>query len=155
VEVKGIPDPGARAAIVRQRLAFEADPKGFLAAHQKSETELKQKLEQARAVLPQVQVGEAEMALAVRLALALGTEGHRADLTTIRAACTLAALDGRRHITLADVKRSAILALRHRRANPLDDEELDTNKLIEQVEGATENDPAEPPVVVAPEKKSP
>ena len=42
VEVKGIPDPAARAKIVRQRLAFEADPKGFLAAQQKSEAELKQ-----------------------------------------------------------------------------------------------------------------
>ena len=48
VEVKSILDPDARAAIVRQRLAFEADPGGFLAAHQKSEAELKQKLEQAR-----------------------------------------------------------------------------------------------------------
>ena len=116
---------------------------------------LKQQLEQARALLPQVQVGDEEMALAVRLALALGTEGHRADLTTIRAACTLAALGGRTAITLADVKRSAILALRHRMANPLDDEELDTNKLIEQVEAAAQTDPTEPPVVVTPEKKSP
>jgi magnesium chelatase subunit I len=154
VEVKGIPDPGARAAIIRQRLAFEADPKGFLAAHQKAEAELKQKVEQARELLPQVQVGEPEMALAVRLALALGTEGHRADLTTIRAACTLAALAGRREITLPDVKRSAVLALRHRRANPLDDEELDTNQLTEQVEAAAQNEPSEPPIILTPEKKS-
>ena len=155
VEVKSIADPAARAAIVRQRLAFEADPKGFLAAHRKSEAALKQQLEQARALLPQVQVGEAEMALAVRLALALGTEGHRADLTTIRAACTLAALDGRTAISRQDVKRAAVLALRHRMANPLDDEELDTNKLVEQVEAAAQTDPGEPPVVAAPEKKSP
>ena len=73
----------------------------------KPERELKQRLEQARALLPQVQVGEDEMALAVRLALALKTEGHRADLTTIRAACTVAALEGRTAVTLADVKRSA------------------------------------------------
>ena len=154
VEVKSILDPDARAAIVRQRLAFEADPGGFLAAHQKSEAELKQKLEQARALLPLVQVGEAEMALAVRLALALGTEGHRADLTTIRAACTLAALGGRTAITLADVKRSAILALRHRLGHPLDNEELDSNILIDKVEAAAQIDPTVPPEVVAPEKKT-
>jgi magnesium chelatase subunit I len=154
VEVKGILDPAARAAIVRQRLAFEADPKGFLAAHQLSELELKQRLEQARALLPQVQVGEDEMALAVRLALALKTEGHRADLTTIRAACTVAALQGRTAITLADVKRSAVLAFRHRLANPLDDEEMNANKLIEQVEAAAPADPTAPPEVVVPEKKN-
>ena len=154
VEVKSILDPDARAAIVRQRLAFEADPGGFLAAHQKSEADLKQKLEQARALLPLVQVGEAEMALAVRLALALGTEGHRADLTTIRAACTLAALGGRTAITLADVKRSAILALRHRLGHPLENEELDSNILIDKIEAAAQIDPTVPPEVVAPEKKT-
>jgi Mg-chelatase subunit ChlI len=154
VEVKGILDPAARAAIVRQRLAFEADPKGFLAAHQRPEAELKQKLEQARTLLPLVKIGEAEMALAVRLALALKTEGHRADLTTIRAACTLAALQGRQAITLADVKRSAVLAFRHRLANPLDDEDVDTNTLVEQVEAAAQADPAITPEVVVPEKKN-
>lgn len=154
VEVKGILDPTARAAIVRQRLAFEADPKGFLASHQPSELELKHRLEQAGALLPQVQVGEGEMALAVRLALALKTEGHRADLTTIRAACTVAALEGRKAVTLADVKRSAVFAFRHRLANPLDDEEVDANKLIEQVETASQADPTVPPEVVAQEKKN-
>ena len=141
VEVKSIADPAARAAIVRQRLAFEADPVGFLAAHQISAAALKHRLELARDLLPRVEVGEAEMALAVRLALALGTEGHRADLTTIRAACTLAALDGRTAISRQDVKRAAVLALRHRMANPLDDEELDTSKLVEQVEAAAQSDP--------------
>jgi Mg-chelatase subunit ChlI len=101
-----------------------------------------------------VQVGGEEMTLAVRLALALGTEGHRADLTTIRAACTLAALDGRTAISRQDVKGAAVLALRHRMANPLDDEELDTNKLVEQVEAAAQDAPEAPPDV-APEKKSP
>jgi Mg-chelatase subunit ChlI len=155
VAVKGLPDPGARAHIIRQRLAFEADPKAFLEAQQKSEDRLKKSVEQARALLPKVQVGDAALALAVRLALALGAEGHRADLTTIRAACAGAALAGRTAITLADVKQSAVLALRHRRANPLDEEEPDTDKLMEQVEAAAQAPFDEQPPQVPPEKKSP
>jgi Mg-chelatase subunit ChlI len=102
-----------------------------------------------------VQAGEAELGLAVRLALAFKTEGHRADLTTIRVAGALAALAGREAVSLADVKRGAVLALRHRLANPLDDEELDTAQLTEQVEAVAQADPNTPPVVAAPEKKSP
>ncbi|MBM4289342.1 MAG: magnesium chelatase ATPase subunit I [Deltaproteobacteria bacterium] len=156
VEVKGISDPQARAEIVRQRLAFEADPRGFLLAHQDSEAQLRIRLEEARQMLPQVQVGEAAMGLAVRLALALGAEGHRADLTTIRVACTLAALEGREEITLADVKKGAVLALRHRLArHPLEDEELDTHRLMEQVEAAAQSPGQESPEPAPPEKKSP
>lgn len=156
VEVKGISDAAARGEIVRRRLAFEADPLGFIRAQGENEAALKRRIEQARALLPQVQVGEAELGLAVRLALALGTEGHRADLTTIRAAAGLAALEGRRVITLADVKRCAILALRHRLArHPLDDEEISTDRLIEQVEAAAQTEPQQPPAPSPPEKKSP
>jgi Mg-chelatase subunit ChlI len=155
VAVKGLPDPAARARIIRQRLAFEADPPAFVEAQQQSEAQLKESVSQARALLPKVQVGDAEMALAVRLALALGAEGHRADLTTIRAACALAALAGRTAITLADVKQSAVLALRHRRANPLDEAEPDTAQLMEQVEAAAQAPLDEPPPQVPPEKKSP
>ena len=154
VEVRGLPEPAQRAEIVRQRLAFEADPKGFAAAHRQAEEALKQRLVLARALLHKVTVGEAALGLAVRLALALGAEGHRADLTTIRAASALAALAGRTEVSLADVKQAAVLALRHRRAVALDDEAGDPNLLVEQVEAATQNLQTESPPQLQPEKKS-
>lgn len=155
VAVRGLPDPRERARVIRQRLDFEADPQAFLEAQQEAEARLRETLILARTLLPQVQVGEPEMALAVRLALALGAEGHRADLTTIRTACAIAALAGRRAITLQDVKQSAVLALRHRRANPLDEDEPDADKLLELVEAAAQAPRDEPPPQVLPEKKSP
>lgn len=155
VEVKGIQDPEARARIIRQRLAFEVDPRGFLAAQDQALSELRSQVVQAQALLPRVQVGEAELGLAVRLALAFKTEGHRADLTTVRVASALAALAGRTAISLADVKRGALLALRHRLAAPLEDEDLDPAQLTEQVEAVAQADPAAPPAAAAPEKKSP
>ncbi len=155
VEVKAIPDPAARAAIVRTRLAFERDPGGFRAAHRQAEEDLKARLLLARTLAPRVPTPEAALNLAVRLAVALGAEGHRADLVTVVAAQGIAALDGRTDLTEADIKRAAVLALRHRLArHPLADDDADTAHLVEQVEAvaAAEPAPAPPP---PPEKKSP
>jgi len=54
--------------------------------------------------------------------MALGTDGLRGELTLMRAARSLAALDGAKDVTDAHMKRIAPPALRHRlRRNPLDD----------------------------------
>ncbi len=154
VEVRGLPEPSRRAEIVRQRLAFEANPAGFVAAYQQAEEDLKQRLIRARDLFPRVTVPDEALGLAVRLALALGAEGHRADLTTVRAATALAALDGRNEVTIADIKQAAVLALRHRRAFSLDDEEGNPALLQEQVEAAAQDLQTEAPPPVHPEKKS-
>jgi magnesium chelatase subunit I len=57
-----------------------------------------------------------------KLCMALGTDGLRGDLTLVRAARALAALDGARKVTSDHLRRIAAPALRHRlRRNPLDD----------------------------------
>ena len=59
---------------------------------------------------------------AARLCLALGTDGLRGELTLMRAARALAALEGRKLVTDAELRQVAPPALRHRlRRNPLDD----------------------------------
>ena len=54
--------------------------------------------------------------------MALGTDGLRGDLTLIRAARAVAALQGDATVTDSHLRRVAAPALRHRlRRNPLDD----------------------------------
>ena len=54
--------------------------------------------------------------------MSLGTDGLRGELTLIRAARALAALEGDKRVHDAHLKRVAPPALRHRlRRNPLDD----------------------------------
>jgi len=51
----------------------------------------------------------------------LGVDGHRGELTLARAACALAAFEGRGRATLDDLRRVAVPALRHRlRRDPLE-----------------------------------
>ena len=149
--IQGLVNPVARAAIVNNRLAFERAPEDFISAQQAAETELKHRVQRAREVLLTVQVSEAALQLAVHLALTMGAEGHRADLVTIRAACALAALEGRTAIEIADIKRAAVFALRHRLVHhPLEDEEIDTARLVEQIDAAAAGESLPP----ASEKKS-
>jgi magnesium chelatase subunit D len=52
--------------------------------------------------------------LAVQMAIEMGTQGHRADITMIKAGRTLAAYDGREEVTADDIKEAARLVLPHR-----------------------------------------
>jgi magnesium chelatase subunit D len=55
------------------------------------------------------------------LCLRLGVDGHRGEITIARAARALAAFEGRREVTDADVRRVAPMSLRHRlRRDPLE-----------------------------------
>ncbi|MFZ8252570.1 magnesium chelatase ATPase subunit I, partial [Staphylococcus aureus] len=59
---------------------------------------------------------------AAQLCMALGTDGLRGELTLIRAARAVAALEGIASINESHLKRVAPASLRHRlRRNPLDE----------------------------------
>jgi len=69
-----------------------------------------------------VEVPDAVLERSATLCLKLGTDGLRGELTLMRAARALAALDGDKVVEDAHLKRVAAPALRHRLCrNPLDD----------------------------------
>jgi Mg-chelatase subunit ChlI len=109
VQVAGLAEPAQRQEVVRRRLAYEADPRAFAAE-----------------LLPRVAQGPEVLDRAVAITLGLGVDGHRGDLTLIKTALTLAALEGRELAEPADVDRAALMALPHRlRRRPLAEMEFD------------------------------
>ena len=67
-------------------------------------------------------VGDAALGRAAELCLALGTDGLRGELTLIRAARALAALDGAAEVDDGHLRRVAPACLAHRlRRDPLDE----------------------------------
>ena len=65
---------------------------------------------------------DAALERAARLCIGLGTDGLRGELTLMRAARALAALDGAPRSATPHLRRVAPSALRHRlRRNPLDE----------------------------------
>ena len=122
VDVSTPGDIPSRIDIVRRRDAFERDPAAFRAMWDAAEAEVRAQILDARARLPSIEVDDAVLGDAARLCLELGTDGLRAELTLLRAARALAALEGAAAVALPHVLAVAPLALRHRlRRDPLDD----------------------------------
>jgi magnesium chelatase subunit I len=122
VEVKTPDDLLSRIEVVRRRDDFESDTVAFTAKWAKEETKLRKKITYARERLPSVTVSDAALERAAKLCMALGTDGLRGELTLMRAARSLAALESAKSVTDDHLRRIAPSALRHRlRRNPLDD----------------------------------
>ncbi len=122
VEVKTPNDLATRIEVVRRRDAFERDPEAFLGQWKREETELRKRVLDGRERVNEVIVSEAALERASELCLKLGTDGLRGELTLVRAARAVAALDGDPAVADAHLKRVAPSALRHRlRRNPLDE----------------------------------
>lgn len=123
-EVRSSADPNERAAAVRRVLASE---RGHTSDGDSAETGTAERLETARvAELP-----DRVIDVATRVALAVGAEGLRADLSLCRAGAALAGWEGRRTTDRQDLRRVAAFVLGHRRRRTpfespgIDEEELD------------------------------
>jgi magnesium chelatase subunit I len=122
IEVKTPEDLPTRVEVVKRRDAFENDPAGFVAEWAKDDARLRKRVTAARGRLGDVLVADDQLIKAAQLCLSLGTDGLRGELTLMRGARALAAIDGAKSVDEAHLKRVAPLALRHRlRRNPLDD----------------------------------
>ena len=122
VEVRTPEDLPTRVKVVRLRDDFERDQPAFVAKWKRKDGKIRQQIEAAKAALPAVAVPDETLEQAARLCLALGTDGLRGELTLIRAARALAALEGDSAAGVPHLKRVAAPALRHRlRRDPLDE----------------------------------
>ncbi|MBK1689731.1 magnesium chelatase ATPase subunit I [Rubrivivax gelatinosus] len=122
VEVKTPTDIPVRIEIVRRRDAFERDPEGFTEKWKAEDDKIRRRILAARKRLEEVQVPDAALERAAQLCMKLGTDGLRGELTLMRAARALAAIDGDKAVGDSQLKRIAAPALRHRlRRNVLDD----------------------------------
>ena len=114
VVVTGEHDPAQRVEVIKRRLAYEQDADTFIAGYQHD----------------QVDINEELLETVAKLAVELGVDGHRADITVIKTALTLAAFNGRKEVELEDVKNAAKLVLPHRmRRRPFEEGQLDWDKV--------------------------
>ena len=122
VEVKTPADLPSRVEVVRRRDAFERDTAAFTDKWAREDARIRRQIVAGRARMADVAVPDAALERAATLCMSLGTDGLRGELTLIRAARALAALQGDDAVADAHLKRVAPPALRHRlRRNPLDD----------------------------------
>jgi magnesium chelatase subunit I len=110
-----------RVDVVRRRDAFDRDPRSFFEAWAPADTEVRERLLSARAMLRAVETPDSVLEAGSRLCMAIGADGLRGELTVMRAARALAALNGAEVVSARHIREIAPMALRHRlRRNPLD-----------------------------------
>jgi magnesium chelatase subunit I len=122
VEVTTPRDLPSRIEVVRRRDRFERDPAAFGTEWAQAQARVRRQIATGRSHLPSVDVPDPALEQAARLCMQLGTDGLRGELTLIRAARALAALDGDTAVADTHLRRVAPMALGHRlRRNPLDE----------------------------------
>lgn len=116
-----ITDVAERVEIVKRRSAYDADPAAFAAAWEKEQAKLQRKIKLAQKRLAEVVLPDPVLFKIAELCVKLEVDGHRGELTISRAATALAALEGHSEVGYDEVRRVALLALRHRlRKDPLE-----------------------------------
>lgn len=113
--LRPLDDPQERRLIVRERLAFDADPVAFRARHATEQARLVEALAHARHRVSDLSLDQDDVQARVAdLCIRAGVEGLRADLALFRAARALAAWEDAPRVTVAEVERVRELVLKHR-----------------------------------------
>ncbi|MFZ2511486.1 MAG: VWA domain-containing protein [Gordonia sp. (in: high G+C Gram-positive bacteria)] len=150
VDVAGTRDVDERVAIVTARMAYDADPTGFVTGYAAAEAELAQGISAARDAIGAISIPMAELRRIAAICAALEVDGLRGDIVVTRTAAAHAAWRGAPEVTEADVKVAVELALPHRRRrNPFDEPGMDAEELDDAMEqgeqAASADSPGEPP----------
>ena len=144
VEVRAPRDPALRAAVVRRRMAFDADPAAFAGDFEDASQRLRQRIAAAQELLGKVVVEDAALTRIAEVCAAFEVDGLRADIVTARTAAAHAAWSGRDAVTDADIRVAARLALPHRRRrNPFDAPGFDDD-LLDDVLGPEDEPEPDP-----------
>ncbi|CAN5556112.1 magnesium chelatase subunit D family protein [soil metagenome] len=147
VDVRASRDVEVRTQVIRQRLAYEADPAAFAADHAAEDADTARRIAAARDRVADVVLPDGELRRIAALCAAFDVDGMRADLVVARTAVAHAAWRGADTVTEDDIRVAAELALPHRRRrDPFDDPGLDQNALDEAMSAAGESaDPDQDP----------
>ena len=114
VEVTTEDEIEQRVEIVERCNAFERDQEIFHRTFAGEQEGLRRKITRARKNLRNVKLERKLVRDIARLCSELKVDGHRGELTIARAAAALASFEGRKKVTDTDVKRIAVMTLRHR-----------------------------------------
>ena len=120
-----------RIDIVERRERFDRDRDAFWDDFEEDQAQLRKRISRARASLGKIDVARPVLEKIAQLCADLKVDGHRGELTIMRAARALAAFEGRRAVTDDHVKKVSAMSLRHRlRRDALD--ETATSEQIQQ-----------------------
>ncbi|MHC1570580.1 MAG: magnesium chelatase subunit D family protein [Methermicoccaceae archaeon] len=140
VEVSSVDDVSTRADIVRTVEEFESDPEAFSRGFEGEQQVLREKIVGARQLLSKTTISDGLVRLVAGVCVKLGIVSHRAEITVVRCAKAIAALDGRHTVEYEDVKEAMSFALPHRmRRRPFEPPSIGEEKIEEALSKSGEH----------------
>lgn len=104
----------SRSEVVKRRLDYDSDPERFIEEYREETDELRDKIIKAREKLLDIEVSQEMIEVAANIAIYFKMEGHRADITMVRAARANAAFEGKNEVDRDDFGTIAPMVLSHR-----------------------------------------
>lgn len=136
VNIMGINDPALRVDVVKRRAAFEENTTAFGDLWEAEQDQLRCRIVAAKALLPRVQISDEMLFMIASIAIEMEVDGHRADLTMMKAAKTMAAMSGRVAVDEEEICQVVDIVLRHRmRRKPFQKMGVDQQKLQGVMDG--------------------
>jgi magnesium chelatase subunit D len=114
VKVEAPLDPKTRIEIVKRVEEFQSNSISFIEKYRPLQEDLRNRVVKAREMLNDVVVPDDLLELLAKTVVEMGIRTHRAEIVTVRATKAIAALDGRKVVSLDDLKKAMELALPHR-----------------------------------------
>ena len=114
VSIEGIYDREQRVKIIKRNLEFGEDPVSFSKKWNKKQDELREKILKARTLLRKVKISEKMIEVVAASCIRLHVDGHRPDISIVRASKALTAFEGRKQVTPQDIQKVAVMAVGYR-----------------------------------------
>jgi magnesium chelatase subunit D len=133
-----------RVAIIERREAYDRDPEAFAETYAEDQQQLRKRITRARANLRKITVDRSILSKIAQLCADLNVDGHRGELTIMRAARALAAFEGRRSMNETHVRRVSAMSLRHRMRRDVLDETAKSEKIDQAVDEVMPRPPQPP-----------
>ena len=133
-----------RVNIIERREAYDRDPEAFAETYTEDQEQLRKRITRARANLRKITVDRSLLSKIAQLCADLKVDGHRGELTIMRAARALAAFEGRRSVNETHVRRVSAMSLRHRLRRDVLDETAKSEKIEQAVDEVIPRPPQPP-----------
>ena len=134
-----------RVDIVERRERYDRERQVFCESFEADQEQLRKRITRARANLIKIKMERPVLEKVAQLCADLKVDGHRGELTIMRAARALAAFEGRRAVTDEHIKRVSAMALRHRLRRDALDETATSEQIQQAVDEVFPNPPSQQP----------
>lgn len=126
VDVVGEKTPKKRVQVIKRRVEFEDDPKKFLEEYSIEQENVKNKIIEAKTLLPKVTLSDDLLYKIAKLCIELEVDGHRADISMVKTSKAIAAYRGSNEVSIEDIIEASELVLPHRmKKKPFEEKSFD------------------------------